>query len=291
MKLYYILLVAGLLCSVLGGCVRNVDIVSVPTTVDPNNPNQLTRYVVMPDGTVRVTGTPPATTGGAQAPQIVGTNTGTVTASNGGVAALSFQVPTGTGTLGGYYVQIQGSDSYFVVPVAANGNPNVATIPIQLPANTKDGQFCVNVWAYDQNGRVSGVTNQCVQVLQLGTGDLQINLTWDTDDTDVDLHVLDPNGEEIFFSHDKSLTGGELDRDDTDGFGPENIFWRNQLPDGDYKIWVIYYSAGPRTNFYVTVNAARTVRSYTNVLIGDKYRERKDVVTIRKQGNSYSFSN
>lgn len=290
MKQQFIWFLAGALLMSVAGCVRTVDIVSVATIIDPNNPNLLTRYVVMPDGSKRIIGTPPAPTGGSQAPQIGSLNAGVITASNGGVAALSFQVSTGTGTLGGYYVQIEGADSYFTVPVAANGNPNVATIPIQLPANTKDGQFCVNVWSYDQNGRVSGVTKQCVQVLQLGTGDLQINLTWDTNDTDIDLHVLDPKGEEIYYQNDRSSTGGELDRDDTDGFGPENIFWSNQLPDGDYNIWVIYYdSSGPRTNYYVTVNATRSVKTYTGELTSSG--RRKDVVTIRKQGNSYTFSN
>ncbi|WP_420151510.1 YfaP family protein [Spirosoma sp.] len=283
---FFFLLLA---CALLGSCERKVDIGGVVPIVDPNDPNQLTRYVIMPTGTTRVTGATPASTGGSQAPQISGANGGVVTASNGGIAALAFQVPTGTTSLGGYYVQIVGADAYFNVPVASGGNPNVALIPIQLPANTKDGQFCVNVWAYDQSGRVSGVTNQCVQVLQLGTGDLQINLTWDTNSTDVDLHVLDPNGEEIYYSRKRSSTGGELDRDDTNGFGPENIFWRNELPDGNYKIWVEYYSGRVNTNFYVTVNAARTVKAYTSLLTSTV--RRKDVVTVRKQGNSYTFSN
>ncbi|GAB3642790.1 hypothetical protein [Spirosoma arcticum] len=273
-------------------CVRNVDIIAVPTIIDPNNPNQLSRYVVMPDGTLRIVGVPPAPNGGSQAPQIRSIFVTPITASNGGVAAVSFQIPTNTSStapISGYYVQIQGSDSYFNVPVASGSNPAVASIPIQLPANTGQGRFCVNVWAYDASGRVSSVVEQCVEVLQLGTGDLQTNLTWDTDDTDVDLYVQEPSGNVIYYSNDQSASGGELDRDDTDGFGPENIYWTNQLPDGEYKVWVEYYSGGPRTNFFVTINAARTVRSYTGFLTRED--ERKDIVTIRKQGDSYTFSN
>lgn len=285
----YRLIFLVLLSTVLFSCERTIDIVSIPTIIDPNDPNQLTRYIVLPDGSVRVVGVPPASNGGAQAPRINTVYNGAVTASNGGVAALTFQVPGGTAAVSGYYVQVAGADSYFTVPVTAGGNPNVASIPIQIPANTKDGTFCVNVWAYDANGRVSGVTNQCVNVLQLGTGDLQINLTWDTDGTDVDLYVEEPSGYVIYYGDKQSPSGGQLDRDDTNGFGPENIFWNNSLPDGTYKIWVEYYKGSPRTNFYVTVNAARTVKAYSGTLVN--YKERKDVVTVRKQGNSYTFSN
>ncbi len=284
-RLFFLLFVATL----FAGCKREVDYITVPTSIDPKDPNQLSRYIVLPNGSLVVTGTPPAPNGGTQAPRISLVNTGSVTASNGGVAVLTFQVPGGTAALGGYYVQVQGSSTYFNVPVSASGNPSIASIPIQLPANTTNGRFCVNLWAYDATGRVSGVIQQCVDVLQLGTGDLQVNLTWDTNGTDVDLYVKEPNGNEIYFGDRSSSTGGQLDRDDTNGFGPENIYWLNQLPDGEYKISVDYFSGGPATNYYVTVTAGRTVKSYTGVLTNSATT--KTVVTVRKQGGSYSFSN
>jgi len=68
----------------------------------------------------------------------------------------------------------------------------------------------------------------------LGTGDLQVTLTWDTgsvpppdgdkaDYTDLDLHVIEPSGFEVYFGAPIGPTA-TLDFDNTYGFGPENIF-------------------------------------------------------------------
>jgi len=89
----------------------------------------------------------------------------------------------------------------------------------------------------------------------VGTGDVHITLTWDNA-TDVDLHVTDPSGEEIYYSHPASASGGELDVDDTNGYGPENIFWaEGTAPAGQYTVEVVYYSLNGRgpSSYEVTV--------------------------------------
>jgi hypothetical protein len=55
-------------------------------------------------------------------------------------------------------------------------------------------------------------------------GDPQFTLLWDTD-ADLDLHVIEPGGKEIYWESPKGAHGGELDVDNTKGFGPENIYW------------------------------------------------------------------
>ncbi len=72
--------------------------------------------------------------------------------------------------------------------------------------------------------------------------DMQVVLTWDTDGTDVDLHVTDPKGEECFYSHKVTELGGKLDVDDTDGFGPE-VFTLAHAISGDYKVDLKYFSS------------------------------------------------
>lgn len=78
--------------------------------------------------------------------------------------------------------------------------------------------------------------------------DLVIRLSWNTDGSDVDLHVTEPNGDVCFYKHPKTVSGGKLTADITDGFGPE-LYLINNAPRGKYKIQVKYYSQnGNRTS-------------------------------------------
>ena len=104
--------------------------------------------------------------------------------------------------------------------------------------------------------------NAPVSVLSVGTGDGQVNITWDSK-ADLDLHAEDPNGEEAYWAHRTSVSGGMLDLDSnagcgTDGPRAENIFWTSGLvaPRGDYVIRVDHWSncGEARTNYVVTVN-------------------------------------
>jgi uncharacterized protein YfaP (DUF2135 family) len=71
--------------------------------------------------------------------------------------------------------------------------------------------------------------------------DVKVVLTWDTGGTDVDLHVIDPSGEEVDYSHRESRQGGKLDTDVTTGYGPETFTLANAMP-GDYQVRAKYYS-------------------------------------------------
>ena len=70
---------------------------------------------------------------------------------------------------------------------------------------------------------------------------LRITLTWDTNGTDVDLWCTDPNGECCIWYNRITASGLELDFDDVDGYGPENITTTNIIP-GDYLVQVHYFS-------------------------------------------------
>ncbi|HUR81994.1 MAG TPA: VIT domain-containing protein [Thermoanaerobaculia bacterium] len=70
--------------------------------------------------------------------------------------------------------------------------------------------------------------------------DVEIDLMWDTNFSDVDLYVTEPSGEQVWYSHTKSKQGGELHEDITTGYGPEIYTLRNPAP-GDYRIAIDYY--------------------------------------------------
>jgi tetratricopeptide (TPR) repeat protein len=70
--------------------------------------------------------------------------------------------------------------------------------------------------------------------------DVRVVLAWDADATDVDLHVLDPNGEEVFYGRKLSYQGGAITRDATGGYGPEEFALRNAKP-GKYRVEANFY--------------------------------------------------
>ncbi|MDR2627456.1 MAG: hypothetical protein LBC40_05435 [Dysgonamonadaceae bacterium] len=88
--------------------------------------------------------------------------------------------------------------------------------------------------------------------------DLTIRLDWVkvAGYTDIDLHVIDPFGEEIYFAHKISASGGWLDRDDIIGPGPEHVYWK-EAPAGEYIIKVHHYGSESQSviGFTVTVYA------------------------------------
>lgn len=111
-----------------------------------------------------------------------------------------------------------------------------------------------------------------IRVVPTGTGDLTITLTWNTDNTDLDLWLSEPGGDRIYYA-DRTLTDGDgntvitLDYDDTDGYGPENIYatGEGQLPSGTYGVRVHYYSGSLSgqnpSNYTLTINNGGSVRT------------------------------
>jgi hypothetical protein len=101
------------------------------------------------------------------------------------------------------------------------------------------------------------------------SGDVQVSLLWNNVN-DLDLHCVDPRGEEVYYNHVRSASGGRLDVD-ANGGGPstrtpvENIFWpRGKAPKGRYKVYVVHYAAQ---------GAADPTRYKVNVLAGGKRNE------------------
>ena len=85
--------------------------------------------------------------------------------------------------------------------------------------------------------------------------DLRIVLEWNTDDTDMDLWVDEPNGERVMYSHQKSLAGGRLSNDMTNGYGPEE-YLLHHAPNGTYTVRVNVYRSDR-----INPNGATTIRA------------------------------
>lgn len=85
-------------------------------------------------------------------------------------------------------------------------------------------------------------------VEEVGTGDVQITLLWDSE-ADLDLHVFDPDGTEIYHGEPEAANGGQLDVDANypcsvaTSSPVENVFWPpGEAPRGSYVVWIEYWS-------------------------------------------------
>jgi len=75
-------------------------------------------------------------------------------------------------------------------------------------------------------------------------GDLRVTISWNSDATDVDLWVIEPDGTKCFYQHKRTKNGGELSEDMTQGYGPERYQALRAVP-GEYSIIVHYFSPNP----------------------------------------------
>ena len=162
-------------------------------------------------------------------------------------------------------------------------------------------------WAY--NGDVTDSIKE--RVKQAGgdvTGDLRCSLSWFNYD-DLDIHVIEPNGNELSFSNKwNRSTGGKLDVDMNVGSGGsreavENITWpsESKMLEGTYKVFVNNYTK--RESIDVGFNAeiefrgeilsfgyAKAVSSNKNVTVAEFHFSKKDGLTIINSLESEAIS-
>jgi Ca-activated chloride channel homolog len=72
--------------------------------------------------------------------------------------------------------------------------------------------------------------------------DLRVVLSWDSDNSDMDLWVTDPNGERAYYGNRLTYQGGQMSRDFTGGYGPEQFSLRDAKP-GKYKVEANYFGS------------------------------------------------
>jgi Ca-activated chloride channel family protein len=108
------------------------------------------------------------------------------------------------------------------------------------------------------------------------SGDIRVSLLWNNRN-DLDIHVVTPRGEEIFYGRTKDSTGGFLDVDmnvNGETTKPvENIFWPiGKAPQGNYRVYVQNFSFNERdrspTTFQVEVKNGNAYYQYEGEVTG-----------------------
>ena len=93
--------------------------------------------------------------------------------------------------------------------------------------------------------------------LPFGTADVVVTMMWNQDQTDVDMHVVEPSGEECSYEHKKTRSGGQITTDITTGFGPE-MYYNANAPRGKYQLKAKFFGSGQnrtstRNKVYMTI--------------------------------------
>jgi uncharacterized protein YfaP (DUF2135 family) len=105
---------------------------------------------------------------------------------------------------------------------------------------------------------------------------LRVVLSWDSNSTDIDLHVITPKGEHCAYFDRTIESGGALDVDVTTGYGPE-IFSHPAPPHGTYLIYLNYFGGGDGDE---TPEQTITVSTLTIVTEEGTPDERMQTITV-----------
>ena len=216
-------------------------------------------------GTLKA-GALPAGTAGAAA-----SVAGVSGAVNGGSAQVRLRRTEGFQRV---LVGVQGVDAYYDLTLPSG--TSLEDLVVGIAPGLEGGSLQMRYAVAGSDG-FGPFATQTMRVIKVGTGDVQVSIAW-SGASDIDLHVFDPSGEEIFYDNKQSASGGMLDLDSNaacaiDGRNAENVVWPAAgAPRGQYRVVVDYYDdcGVPRTDWVVTLQVAgveaRTVSgSFTGI--------------------------
>jgi hypothetical protein len=131
------------------------------------------------------------------------------------------------------------ADGSFSIPVSLEWGEN--HLRFEVYGRDSDGYYMLDPLPNDME------TEDFVLNCEDDKSIILVTLTWDTNDSDVDLYVIDPSGDYSCYYHKTTSGGGELDHDITNGYGPEH--WTLTTSDtiqygAPYRIRLHYYDDG-----------------------------------------------
>ena len=136
----------------------------------------------------------------------------------------------------------------------------------------------MHVVAVDRRNNLSIPVRQELNVLPVGRGDLEVTLSM-SEATDLDLYVVEPNGNVIYYDNARSWTNGRLDLDANAACQGnwnvryEHIFWPpGGVPEGTYQVRVDNWRncvGGRAVDFQVIVQSCGDISLYEGTAVGE----------------------
>ncbi|WP_161554771.1 VIT domain-containing protein [Ereboglobus luteus] len=103
---------------------------------------------------------------------------------------------------------------------------------------------------------------------------LRVILTWDADNSDIDLWVDDPSGDRAMYSRPLTYQGGRMSRDFTGGYGPEEFLVRTPKA-GKYTVRINYYGDSRQTALGPVTAQVRLITDFGTA------SEKEKLITVR----------
>jgi len=157
------------------------------------------------------------------------------------------------------------------------GNNHQGNLVSLTTANNPDSKKIFkwdNNYSWTFNGNLAGKSQIKEEVKSKGgrvDGVLRFSMMWaddNGDNSDLDLHCIEPNGEEIYFGHKRAYnTGGNLDIDITQPNGKlsvENITYPNlnSMQNGTYKLFIHQFAERSSRGFKAEIEFDGEIYSY-----------------------------
>ncbi|MBA2664792.1 MAG: D-alanyl-D-alanine carboxypeptidase family protein [Bradymonadaceae bacterium] len=166
--------------------------------------------------------------------------------------------------------------------VCSGSTPPATTQPTNPTTPTQPTQPTTNTCTSD--AQCTGAA-ECVNKACVKSGSLRFTLTWEAN-TDLDIHVLTPSGEKLWYRNRNIADGGQFDSDSCIGstcatstkLQMESVYWTRAATQGNYQVWAVNYSGTKSVPFTV------------DVTVGDKRMTLQSTAPAVKNGASRKFT-
>ncbi|NCA85444.1 MAG: hypothetical protein EOM83_07695 [Clostridia bacterium] len=243
---------------------------------DKSSENLLEKSYFTVENGVYKNGDFPAQSGSQSAPEIESVY-GNTSVLEGGSNPISIKTTSSVKEL---MVGVEGVKGYYSIPSSnLKSADEVYLVILLLSQEFEKDSFVILLAIQNDQNLVSARQTITVTRIEAGTGKLQISCAWDQPN-DIDLHLVEPNGQEIYYGNDISNNFGFLDVDSNAGCSIDNINNEN-ITYGDTAIV-------ENGNYIVRVDLYSNcdLQANTNVVVTARYNGR--LITPSTGTNPYS---
>jgi hypothetical protein len=183
---------------------------------------------------------------------------------------LSLSAPFAVINGGSAQIQVSDGSPFQTIVLFVSGRPGYYVLNLPAPvtsasllvtlATSLNTSFSWVIGVGPNAGGAGNYTARSVTFVPVLSGDVQVSVAWDSP-ADVDLHLVEPGGAEVYWGSTSSGAGGVLDLDSnaacgSDGPRNENITYPSATPpSGAYIVRLDYWDScgATATNYVVTV--------------------------------------